>query len=235
MQSQHQTIQLDDSLLIGKGRDRACYMHPDNPNLCIKVALQEEKQSKREKDYLAFLHKKNRDLSHVSQFKGFIQTNFGAGYIFELARDSNGEIALTLKEAIKSKKIKETEIMRLISKIEQYLSSQKICVYDLSPSNIVIYKDSSDKWQFFLIDGLGVATPNPLIQRTNLLTNNLLKRSFAQLKRKAEKTIRFTKLNTTPPKKTRKSRFQKNMKSIGVAISIGFSFFLLFYFELIEL
>jgi hypothetical protein len=44
-------LELDSTLFIAKGRDRACYRHPLEPSLCIKVALRPEKQSVREKAY----------------------------------------------------------------------------------------------------------------------------------------------------------------------------------------
>jgi len=228
-------IQLDNTLLIGQGRDRACYQHPENKELCIKVALKPEKQSKREKNYLEYLKSKNRDLGHVSQYHGTIQTNLGTGYLFDLARDSDGKIAMTLKSAIKKKIIKETEVIRLISELENYLYSEKICVYDLSPSNIVVQKDTSNKWQFTLIDGLGVATPNPLIKRTNILTENLLTRSFQRLRNKVDKTFKYTKLNATPPPKKREPKHIKLLKRFGMVITLSISVFAIFYFELIEL
>lgn len=41
-------IQLEDSLLIGKGLHRYCYHHPLAADLCIKVALDNSRRSIRE-------------------------------------------------------------------------------------------------------------------------------------------------------------------------------------------
>lgn len=50
-------INLSDNLIVGKGRDRVCYEHPNNANLCIKISITNDKQSKREVSYFKFLKK----------------------------------------------------------------------------------------------------------------------------------------------------------------------------------
>lgn len=38
----NKTINLSDKLIYGKGFHKKCYIHPYNPNLCIKIAYNEE-------------------------------------------------------------------------------------------------------------------------------------------------------------------------------------------------
>lgn len=178
-------IDLDKCKLIGKGRDRACYEHPEDPSLCIKVALQREKQSKREIRYLKYLEKKNKDLSRISKFQGLINTNLGKGYIFELAKNHNGLIAPTLTFAIQNKLISEEEVKEIIDSVDTYLTEQAICVSDLSPNNITVIREQSSELSFQIIDGIGVAKPNPFITRIPSLINKCHQKALERLKRKA--------------------------------------------------
>ena len=172
---------LDKSLLIGTGRDRACYQHPTNPSLCIKVALTAEKQSIRERNYLNFLKKKNRDLTYISQYIGTLDTNLGKGHVFELARDENDNIAPTLNTAIQNKQIEFNEVEELVNQLKTYLYTQNICAYDLSPNNIVVVKKSNSECSLKIIDGIGISQPNPFIIRSKILTSKALDKSFKRL------------------------------------------------------
>lgn len=171
-------------MLIGKGRDRACYVHPENPSLCIKVAIKKEKQSKREKRYLSYLKRKGRELSCFSQYLGSVGTNLGKGYVFELARDSEGNIAFTLKKAMEQRLLNRKEIMSLILEIEKNIIEQNICVYDLTPNNVAVFRGQDNEIHYIIIDGLGVSNLNPLSTRLSFLIRRSQKHSLTKFKKK---------------------------------------------------
>lgn len=198
-------IDLDKCNLIGKGRDRAVYEHPDNPKLCIKVAIKKEKQSKRERTYIEHLKQKKTDLTGISLYRGSVVTTLGTGHLFDLVREENGSVGKTLKEMIDHKNIDNGDLKNLTSRIVDYLYSQNICVYDLSPKNIVIIKSKNKDWKFKIIDGLGVANSNPFVVHSSFLTRKLLDKSVARLKTKINKAIKYRDLNTLPPQKKRKT------------------------------
>jgi hypothetical protein len=187
-------LNLSDTQLVAKGRDRACYEHPNEKELCIKVALKPEKQSVREKKYLEYLTKNNRDLSGLSNFRGEIDTNLGKGYMFDLIRDTNGKVALTLNSSIQQKLINLKEAEDLICQFASYLRREQICAYDLSPNNLVIFQDEQNNWQARLIDGLGVSKPNPFITRIAYFTKKLQDHAYSRLKRKTK--LAFTSLES---------------------------------------
>lgn len=207
-------INLDDGLLIGKGRDRACYAHPAVNNTCKKVALKPEKQTQREIKYLSFLRKKGKKLSFISQFIGPVQTDFGMAYQYELVRDKNGNIAPTLKQAINNKLISKQEVNDLVNRLHTLLIKESICVYDLSPSNIVIFLDERNIWQFKIIDGIGVPNANPFTAKIEFLTAKLIHASYKRLIAKINKTFIYQELNTRPEPKKREPKFVKNIKKL---------------------
>src|SRR5210317_1228067 len=83
---------------IGEGRERACYVHPDDPRLGIKIPTGKViAQTRREIKFYRQL-KKRGVLSnpHVPRYYGLCKTSIGAGIVVQLVRNYDGEIARPL-------------------------------------------------------------------------------------------------------------------------------------------
>ena len=179
----HQLIQLPDDLIIGKGRDRICYEHPTAHEQCIKISITSDKQSNREIRYFNFLKKKPTDLSQVSTFLGKVQTDKGLGYIFELIRDHDGQVSKTLLQCLDSNVFTLEDIHPQLLSLKEYLIINKICVRDISPSNISCQKAATG-YNLFIIDGISNANLNPLTIRLQSLVNNAVNKAWISLNRK---------------------------------------------------
>lgn len=177
------TVQLKDTLIIGKGRDRVCYEHPQHHNLCIKISDKNDKQSKREVRYFNFLNKMKADLSKISTFRGKVNTNKGLGYTFEIIRDHDGAISKTLRQCLESRVLTIDLIQPKIDELKKYLITNKICVRDISPSNISCQK-TPEGFKLFIIDGVSNANINPLTIRVKKLVNASIEKAWAGLNRK---------------------------------------------------
>lgn len=176
-------IKLSNDLIIGEGRDRICYEHPKIKNLCIKISKTTDKQSKREVRYFRFLKSTSTDLSKISLFFGKVKTNYGTGYLFELIRDDDGKISKTLGQCLKSNEFTLMEIQPKLLKLKNYLIANKICVRDISPSNISCRK-SGTGFKLFIIDGVSNASTNPLTVRLQGLVNEAIDKAWESLERK---------------------------------------------------
>lgn len=181
--TENQVIKLSDNLIIGKGRDRICYEHPHIKNLCIKISITTDKQSKREVRYFSFLKNTAADLSRISLFLGKIKTNHGTGYLFELIRDYDGKVSKTLRQCLESHEFTVKEIQPQLAKLKSYLVVNKICVRDISPSNISCQK-TEDGFSLFIIDGISNASINPLTIRLHSLVNKAIEKAWKSLDRK---------------------------------------------------
>lgn len=179
----HEMIQLSDDLIIGKGRDRVCYVHPHEKNLCIKISIGSNKQSKREARYFNFLESRQADLSKISIFQGNVITNLGKGYAFDLIRDEDGSVAKTLRQCLESKIFTIDEIQPKLHDLREYLAKNKICVRDVSPSNISC-QETSQGINLFIIDGVSNANINPLTIRLQSLVNSSIAKAWKGLNRK---------------------------------------------------
>lgn len=174
---------LTDELIVGKGRDRICYEHPSNTKLCIKVSITTDKQSKREVSYFNFLKKTNADLSKISIFRGKVNTDKGLGYTFDLIRDHDGKVSKTLRQCLESQEFTIQWIQPQLTELKKYLISNKICVRDISPSNISCQRTPAGI-NLFIIDGVSNANINPLTIRLQSLVNASINKAWKGLDRK---------------------------------------------------
>ena len=173
-------IQLSDDLIIGTGRDRICYEHPTIKDQCIKVSISSHKQSRREVRYFSFLKKRSLDLSNVSVFLGKVKTNLGIGFCFELVRDEDEEISLTLRECLEKKIFSLEDIQPKLEYLKQYLLSNGICIRDISPSNIIC-QNTAKGINLIVIDGIGNSNINPLTIRFTSLINSAIIKAWKSL------------------------------------------------------
>lgn len=181
-----QTVKLSDNLIIGKGRDRICYEHPTDSEQCIKISIKSNKQSKREVRYFNFLKRRKADLSKISTYLGKVITSRGIGYSFYLIRDFDGKVSRTLKQCIESRELTIQDIRPSLVELKSYLITNKICVRDISPSNISCQK-THNGINLFIIDGVSNASINPLTIRYKVLVNAAIEKSWKSLDRKLNK------------------------------------------------
>lgn len=181
-------IELNNNLLIGTGRDRACYYHPQDPQLCIKVALRPEKQTYREKRYFRLLQKQKKDITLLALYRGTIETNLGLGALYDLIRDDNGHVSPTLTEAIRSKHINADQVKQLSAQLKDYLFSEVISVRDLSPNNVMI-QTHQGILRPVIVDGVSNPGVNPLNIRCAVLAKYFLRRSWTTFTSKLQRLL----------------------------------------------
>lgn len=189
------TLQLDQSLMIGKGRDRICFRHPDDPDFCIKVAQRsDEKQTRREKDYFLYLLKKGKDLRYIAPYMGSVRTSYGEGALFPMIQDDNGQVSPTLTEAIQSGLYDHDLVCRKLDTLKEYLIENGICARDVSPNNILCRRRGGQV-DFILVDGVSNPNLNPLTIRMPALTRRALEKSWTSLRTKVARLM--SEFNTT--------------------------------------
>lgn len=192
-------IRLAENLIIGKGRDRICYEHPTQTNLCIKISFNSNKQSIREVKYFNYLTQKNKDLSHISRFVSMIDTDKGDGYVFELIRNDNQQVSKTLRQCLESNVFSLEYIRPKLIELKNYLITNEICVRDISPSNICC-KETTTGFKLYIIDGVSNPTINPLNIRIRRFINASIDKAWLGLERKLiriEKSLTITNNNET--------------------------------------
>ena len=128
---------------FASGGKRGCFVHPDDPNLCIKV----DYSSRGVRSTLSeakFLQRKI--IAHrigagapFSKFHGRVKTSLGDGSVFTLIRDHDGTISKTLSDVIKlplKPENHERYDVALADFRTRFLDTAVIC-RDIAPYNIL--------------------------------------------------------------------------------------------------
>lgn len=217
-------------MFIAQGRDRACYHHPSNKNICIKISIKPEKQSLREKSYLEFLARRKVDLHLISLCRGTVITNLGKGYLFDLAVNYDGRLSQTLTQAIKTKSISKTDVTRLLIDLKKYLITHLICIKDISPNNLSYIKTTEQTGFLYIIDGIGNPNHNPLTIRSKSLTHKAINSAWERLERKVRK-LYHPNSHTQPFRKPKRSQPNKKFPLIALSIMILITSFSLLTIE----
>ena len=142
---------------IGTGRERACYVHPEDPRLAIKMPMG-EMSVQTERD-LAFYRKlKKRGITgtpHIPDFHGLCDTNLGRGMVVELIRNYDGEISRPLSWYL-AQGVPIEEFEPFLEEMKQsFLEKLTIFNHDMVISNLLFQKTSSGSARMVAIDGLG--------------------------------------------------------------------------------
>ena len=133
--------------------------------------------------YFSFLKKKGTDLSHISTFLGKVNTNQGIGFCFELVRNQDEKISLTLRESLENQIFSFEDIQPKLDELKQYLINNGICIRDISPSNIIC-QDTNQGINLIIIDGVGNSNLNPLTIRFTSLIHSAIFKAWTSLDRK---------------------------------------------------
>jgi hypothetical protein len=158
---------------IGRGKQRACYVHPDDPRKAIKISSGEiNTHSRREIKFYRKLQKRGGvDEKHIPKFYGLCETNLGQGIVVDLIRNYDGEVSRPLDELIHS-----------------FLHNLIIFNHDLTIGNLLVQKFSTRKTRLVAIDGLGDVTPLGWLGFSPLLVRRKIRRRWARFMARVYRT-----------------------------------------------
>ena len=178
------TLQLKKLKPFAQGGNRLCFVHPLNPDHCIKVRrpdftladcrrkkgfpknlrpLSSFDDNREEYKTIQHLHQRigSSIFDHIYRCFGFVDTDLGLGLETELIRDANGLISLSLKQFLWE--FGYTDQCHLaIERLTTFWRSHRVPSRDLLTHNIVVSLDSQKSIsRLIVIDGLGSPTVIP--------------------------------------------------------------------------
>ena len=189
-------INLDGMTPFAKGGNRLCFVHPNNPNRCLKVVhpglLNKIKKNKSWYKRLRSIKSFDDNLreqqaynqkalrkgdpgiwSHLAKWYGMTETNIGMASETELITNG-GEIAETL-EAYLFREGTTEEIKLSIEKFQSWLREHLILTKNLIPHNLVLGREN-DKIVIKIIDGLGSQAFIPLPNYSDFFAKRYVER-----------------------------------------------------------
>lgn len=142
---------------IGQGRERACYVHPDDPAKAIKIPRGDvNTQSRREIALYERLQRRGI-VAHapVPAYHGVCDTSLGRGIVVDLIRDYDGAVSRPLNALLaEGRPIEEFE--PYLDQLRQALLEHLIIFnHDLTIGNLLFQRLSADEARLVAIDGLG--------------------------------------------------------------------------------
>lgn len=171
------------------GGRRACYFHPDDTNLCIKVAREDKQPAmlrsvdpwwKRLRP-IAYYDENILDLNiglnlraklgtqataHFPEIHDIVATDLGPGLVCELIRDPDGQISLSGKEYTLTYGL-GTDVKDAVKVLRSFLSKHLILFRDPFPHNMALQQQEDGSLRAVVIDGLGRgAFLNPILKQS---------------------------------------------------------------------
>ena len=186
-------IHIDPATMIGKGSDRACYDHPDDPKKCIKIThTADNKQSQNDLKCYTRLAKQNISWEMLARFYGTVETDMGEGLVFEKVLDFDGSTSKDLNYYLKSDKQMRaiSDLLGLLKALYRYLLTEKIVFRDLNADNILYQRITETEGKFMIIDGVGTSVLIPLEKYSDFFARRKIERKWEKLIERLERNFR---------------------------------------------
>ncbi|MGD8419698.1 MAG: YrbL family protein, partial [Gammaproteobacteria bacterium] len=142
---------------IGMGKERMCFVHPEDPRLAIKIPIGDvDTQTRRELRFYRQLEKRGVvEEKHIPGFHGVCETNRGRGIVVDLVRNHDGEISRPLNWYL-AQGFPIEEFVPYLEELKQsFLKNLIIFNHDMTIGNILIQKTAAARFRMVAIDGLG--------------------------------------------------------------------------------
>lgn len=179
-------LKKDDTLIIGKGRHRTYYRHPEDDAKCIKVVHYAghggDKELERELAYYKVLDSYLRDWRGIPRFHGSVETDLGTGYVYDRIVDFDGRPSQTIIERYQGRltSAQKEELRTLVEKLFKYLYVNRIVTMTLKPYNVLCHRLSETEIFPVVCDNLGEASLIPIASRMRWFCRLKQKRLFAR-------------------------------------------------------
>jgi len=194
---------------FARGGNRLCYVHPDNPDCCVKVRrpdftledcrrkkgfprnlrpLSSFDDNREEAAVIKELQQRRGDIihQHIYRCDGFVETDLGPGLMTELVRDADGRISLSLKQDLWERGYPEST-RQAVETLAEFWLAHVIPSRELLTHNIVVQRgDHGEILRLVVIDGLG----SPYVLPFNWLPRTVRHRKVSQRIRRLHKRIR---------------------------------------------
>ncbi len=142
---------------IGKGRERVCYVHPEDPRRAIKIPYGKDTEQTR-RDIKFYRRLKKRGISrlrHVPSYYGWAETSVGKGIVVDLIRNYDGEISAPLNWYL-AQGVPIMEFDPYLEELKEFfLDNLIIFNHDMTIGNLLVQKISFGKARLVAIAGLG--------------------------------------------------------------------------------
>ncbi len=136
---------------LASGSTRNVYLHPSNPDICLKIQKNLGTQNHNEQRFLENCLYPD----YSPKCFGSIDSNLGACLAVELVKDYDGTISKSLLDYLLQKNISMPQANFYIRLISEHFLQHLYLIHDGGLSNILLRQTSPDVFTPILIDGFG--------------------------------------------------------------------------------
>ena len=175
---------LTEDSLLGAGGHQAAYIHPDDPSKCVKIAFDpEDGDVKKELRYRRMCADKLARSKLVTKYYGTVETNKGAGLVFERVTDFDGASSLDLKDYLSAVSTAEEidQSRALLMDFRRDFLSEGIAIVDTDITNFMVQRLSPTESQMRIVDNIGTPVLIPLVYWSNLIARRKARRVWNRL------------------------------------------------------
>ena len=184
-------LHLTEDLKLGQGTRRVCYLHPEDPSLCVKVSMPKKisyKQQTREAKYYKKLQRRQVSMEHLTPYFGTANSNLGTCYIYQNVVNYDQSPSLSLNKELKLHPEKAPELLAAMHKLLDYLIEELIIHHDVNGSNIHVQYLDADSFKLVIIDGIGETVRIPIL---NLSKAHVIKTINRRWQRALQKMAKY--------------------------------------------
>jgi hypothetical protein len=182
-------LEISDELLVGRGRKRLVYVHPDDPSRCLKILNPQntpthirgrKSWATRLKPLRCFdnnrvefdeYRKLERRFSAIPDcfpaMYGVVATSRGPALMEDLIRNLDGTVSLNMRDFVNRSGRNDEVVSRLHPAMTHFASlllSSQAMVHDLHPVNTVVQENGASL-RLVVVDGLGTYSLVPCVYR----------------------------------------------------------------------
>ena len=136
--------------MISHGRVRACYFHPTNNNLCVKVALRKKHNKLLQKEIRNNTLFRKTIGPYVPRYYKLINTNKGLGLTSDLIYDDDNRLSPRLRDWYKVHNDLGPDIMRQFNDFFSRLLKYHLWFYDFNNENFLIRTHNGRHYLYFV-------------------------------------------------------------------------------------
>ena len=187
-----EALQLERQDLIGRGQNRCVFRHPGHVDRCIKVARSDgwrRRHDKRETGYWQALARRGCDFRHMPAYYGCVETSYGRGSVWQLARSADSHIAKTLARCLRRGIVRPDVQQEALSRFFDWSLEHSVLSHDLNLLNFVCPFDDAGDFSLKLIDGWGNNEYLPVSSFSRVLARRKIVRVWRRFERRFEKYV----------------------------------------------
>ena len=175
-------LEIDPSTLIGKGLHRECFVHPGNPDWCIKIVVAgNSNENHREAKYYGLLARRGISWEMLTRFHGLVETSLGEGAVFDLVRDYDGSVSKTLTHYLSSEELTTANSKPLagaLTGLKTYLLENRVVTMTLKTKNILFQKTAPSDGKLVIVDNVGNSDFIPISNYSAVLARLKIERKW---------------------------------------------------------